>query len=312
MTTTFEDFVMANGLLARDPYDRPGTWHRCPTEDKPKSKNGAYLLVEPGGFGFVQNWRVDPDPILWRAEGDSARPQWGWTQKPMDNMEAMRLKMEARRKASRLARDYYRSARILNGPHEYTRDKGLKLAGCQDLRVGETGDLVVPMWTYRKIASVQRIFPDGRKRFWPGAPTKGASFVVGPRQSSLTILCEGLATGLTIHHAIPHAKVVVCFSAANLSVVAQGIRRIGMFVVAADNDAETEARTGKNPGFDKGAEAAKILRCGVAVPEGIQSHGGTDWDDFRAIMLRDGSGDEAVDWYIRQKIIGSALGRGKN
>jgi phage/plasmid primase-like uncharacterized protein len=50
----------------------------------------------------------------------------------------------------------------------------------------------------------------------------------------------------------------------------------GLTVVCADNDSETETRTGKNPGLESGRKAAASIGCGVACPAGIR---GTDWAD---------------------------------
>lgn len=54
--------------------------------------------------------------------------------------------------------------------------------------------------------------------------------------------------------------------------VAKTRKTAGMAVICADNDHETT----HNPGITKGKEAAEILKCGLAYPEGIC---GTDWDD---------------------------------
>ena len=94
----------------------------------------------------------------------------------------------------------------------------------------------------------------------------------------MTVLCEGLATGLAIFAAVPTARVVVAFNAGNLVRVAEALPRRGMAVVAADNDLATEARSGINPGVKAAHEAATVLGCGIAVPTCIV---GTDWLDYR-------------------------------
>ncbi len=116
--------------------------------------------------------------------------------------------------------------------HPYLTRKGFP----RELGLTLDGLLVVPM---REIGggvnSVQTIDADGRKKFLFGGKAKGSVFVIG--NGAEAFLCEGYATGLSINAALNslyrRARVVVCFSAANVAYVAQRIRG---FVVA-DNDA---------------------------------------------------------------------------
>jgi putative DNA primase/helicase len=126
---------------------------------------------------------------------------------------------------------------------------------------------------------VQRIAADGDKRFWTGAPTSATSYTIDRPGATLTVLCEGLATGLAIYAAVKMSRVVVAFTAGNLPKVATKLPRRGMVVVAGDNDHQTEARTGRNPGLISAGEAAALLGCGVAAPDAIE---GTDWHDYLA------------------------------
>lgn len=273
----FADFVRAAGLLP-GAIVADGRWRRCPTEDHPRKKNGAYKLATDGLIGWVQNHAVHPEPLTWRPEKEGAAPQMDY--------QAIRRRNEreqARRtRAIQAAREFYAQCSPLIGGHTYLTRKGLDMAGCRGLKVDREGWLVVPMAHGREIQSVQRIAGDGSKRFWSGAPTTGASYAVDRRGATLTVLCEGLATGLAIYAAVPMARVVVAFTASNLPKVAAQLPRQGMACVAADNDHGTEARIGSNPGILSAREAASILGCAVAIPEGIE---GTDWCDLRQERL---------------------------
>ncbi len=271
----FPNFCRAAGLIPRD-VEPDGSWHRCPTESHPHSKNGAYKLAIDGGVGFAMDWSIHPEPLTWRPEGDiHLHPQ-------VDRAAIARRKAEERMRtaaATKAAQEYFESCRPLREGHPYLKAKHLDMTGCLGLRVDEVGWLVVPMFIDGAFASVQRISPDGEKLFWLGASTRAASYAIQRRDASLTVLCEGLATGLAIYAATPTARVVVAFNAGNLPRVAEGlIGRRGLFVVAADNDLATEAKTGTNPGVRAAQEAAGILGCGIAVPTGIT---GTDWLDYR-------------------------------
>ena len=156
------------------------------------------------------------------------------------------------------------------------------MRGCLGLKVDRNGWLVVPMQRGPKLVSVQRISPDGQKLFWKDAPTKGATYLVNRPTASLTVVCEGLATALAIYAAVQTSRIIVAFTAGNLSRVTVPV---GLAVIAADNDRATEGRTGVNPGVDGARTAAESCGAGVAIPDCRDDE--TDWCDVRNRMLRE-------------------------
>ncbi len=137
--------------------------------------------------------------------------------------------------------------------------------------------LAVPMFVRGQMVNVQRIDSSGRvKRPVKGAPARAAYFELARPQAAVTVLAEGLATGLAIFQSVRHVRVIVTFNADGLVLVAQALQPTGNVVIAADNDWGTEARGKGNPGIQKAEKAAELIGCGVAWPEGIE---GTDWCD---------------------------------
>lgn len=273
MIRDFEAFLRSVGLIpGRIAAD--GQIRRCATEDKPRHKNGAYLLAPDGRMGWAQNHAVHDEVVLWRPEGAADLPEVSYREIRQRN-EALRAQQLD---AIRRAQAFYASCSPLLGGHPYLMAKGLDMTGCRGLKVDARGRLVVPMLVGGQVASVQRIAEDGSKRFWSGAPTRGSSYTIDRRAGAVTVLCEGLATGLAIFAAVPNSRVVVAFTAGNLRRVAERMPRRGFVVVAADNDHATEARRGVNPGIVAAQDAAQMLGCGVAVPEGME---GSDFCDLR-------------------------------
>jgi putative DNA primase/helicase len=270
--STFHQFVEANGIIVPDTFT-PGRWIRCRTATHPRKKNGSIKLADDGQVGWCQDYAVHSEPLTWRA-GDGAA-----LAAPIDRAEIARRQAERRAalvRATYEARAYYGACAPLRDGHQYLVDKGLGVAGCRGLRVDAAGWLVIPMLYNGKVLSVQRISPDGEKKFHAGATTKSAYYVIEPSSASLTILVEGFATGLTLFQAVPNSRVIVAFNAGNLALVAERMERAGMAVVCADNDHETEARIGRNPGLDAARAAAEVLGVGLAFPTCT----GTDWNDY--------------------------------
>lgn len=272
MTTDFHAFLRSRGLRpGRIVAD--GKWRRCPTDNHERKRNGAYKLATDGRVGWAQDWSTETSPAVWWADGVTEGARF-------DPREAARRRQAERaeqEKAIREASDFYRACSLLIGGHPYLEAHGLDMAGCSGLKVDRKGWLVVPAWRGGRLLTVQRIAPDGQKRFWPGAPVRGAAYTIERRTATLTVLCEGLATGLALYAAARTCRVVVAFNSGNLPVVAP-LLPAGFAVVAADNDRGTEERIGTNPGVIAAEAAAKIAGCGVAIPTGID---GTDWCDYR-------------------------------
>lgn len=268
--------MQSAGLRPRD-IVADGRWRRCPTEDKPRKKNGCYLLDPSGRRGVFKNYATDADWNRWQDD----------TITPAQAAEIERRAAELRRRetAKRIAaieamRAHFAALPPLREGHQYLFDKGLSMRGCEGLRVdGEL--LVIPMFRGRALMSFQTITPTGEKKYRYGCPIKGNAYTIGRPGAVVTCLAEGFATGLAVYQSMPEARVLVCFDAGNMVNVAREIDVRGLVVVCADNDWQTEQRIGTNPGIQKGRAAADAIGCGLAAPQGIE---GSDWAD----ALREG------------------------
>ena len=174
------------------------------------------------------------------------------------------------------------------GESPYLVRKGVK---GHDVRHAPGGVLLVPMRNAAgELGNLQSIAPerpaDGgpEKLFLKGGRKSGLWHWCGDQQkASALLVCEGYATGASVHEATGR-PVAVAFDAGNLPHVAKAIRKAhpaALIVLCADNDTATEAKTGTNPGRVKAAEAARAVR-GLAVwPEGLPD-GGSDFNDLVA------------------------------
>jgi len=119
-----------------------------------------------------------------------------------------------------------------------------------------------------KLGNVERIAPqkpqEGTdKKGLFGGRRKGCYFAIG-KPDGVLIVCEGFATGASIHECTGHA-VAVAFNAGNLEPVAVALRAkypALMIVIAADDDHATAG----NPGMTRALAAAQAVGGVVAVP----------------------------------------------
>lgn len=265
----FSTALRAAGLRPRDIVP-DGKWRRCSTDDKPTKRNGAFIL-HPDGRGYFRNWATDDAVSSW-SDGSATRAA------PVDPAIAERRRQQDRAyrlQAIKSARAFWERAKPCRLLHAYLDRKGLSALGTIGLRELD-GLLVVPVMWKGRVVSVQTIAADGTKRFWPGAPVKGGHHEIARQRPALTVVCEGLATGLAIYQCVRNATVIVAFDAGNLLPVVQELKPHGNVILAGDNDHGTQARRGMNPGIEKAKNAADLIGAGVVWPEGI---GGTDFAD---------------------------------
>lgn len=199
----------------------------------------------------------------------------------------------------------YKTARDIWGPifrslppesekHPYIIHKGLDSnfsARISDISNSDIhlypGTLCVPVYNVKgEIAGVQRIYEKNKtfeKRYCTGLELKGSICPIGRfRGAPLIYVCEGYATGASIHMATD-LPVIVCFQASNILASIQTVRTINpecKIVICADRDLHPNDPISHQIGEKKAKFAAsKTNNCIVRVVEFPQ--GSPDnWSDF--------------------------------
>jgi putative DNA primase/helicase len=263
----FRGDVSRFGLIPTDSIE-PGRLFRCRAEGKKTGYPGWGIIhLNPDGTagGTIGIWGGNKQNFFYRNDGNrigyndltpEARVAF---QKQMDEARA-RLKTEIaakQKKAAGTARRIWEKSRQPDQEHLYLKAKGIKAHGIR--QVGKV--LIIPLYsTNGELVSLQRIFPDGGKKYHPGGQVKGCSFLIGdPAKSDIIYISEGFATGASIHEATGQ-PVAVAFTANNLDAVIDIMKKRHpekQIIIAADNDLETARKRPDlgNPG-KKAAEAA--------------------------------------------------------
>lgn len=197
-------------------------WSQTAKNYQPKAAKSTWKSIKPAG-------RVTIASLFAEAIQHGYRPEQAY-QPPSAaeraSIEAERLAAMAaadaltqqqRDEAKAKARQQWDSASPANPEHPYLQAKGITAHGAR--QVGDM--LIIPARLDDEIVSAQYIGKDGRKTFQTGGQIKGTSLLLGTLQHTRTVLlCEGWATGCTLHKATA-LPVVVAFTAHNLVAVAQ-------------------------------------------------------------------------------------------
>lgn len=254
------------GILFKDvPAD--GRWHETDIEGDRRGKgDGRIKLFPDGEGGIVVNWKQgEPRPFF----VDS-----GHKLTPAEKAERDRKRQEAIRQAKedearQQAEAAAKARAILDGStpapddHPYLASKGIKAHGL----MLHKGSLVIPMCdAENQLHSLQFIDQEGEKRFLKGGRKRGCfHFIKGESKDPRRLICEGFATGASLHEATG-LTVIIAFDAGNLLHVAQAIHAKlpdKTLILCADEDTGTPG----NPGLTKATEAARAVGGLVALPD---------------------------------------------
>ena len=277
------------GLEAPDTINADGGIHRFSTNGRRGDDSGWYVChadgIASGAFGC---WRTGLQ-LTWCSKSDSELTQ-AEREAHRQRIKAMQLQREADQVARHqtAATDAAKRWQLSKActVHHYLTTKCVQGHG---VRVDDAGALIVPMRdTASTLLSLQTIAPDGDKRFLSGGKVKGCYHSIG-KPNGVLIVCEGYATGASLHEATGHA-VAVAFNAGNLEAVAIALRAkypTARLILAADDDLHTDG----NPGITKANAAALAVGGLVAVPDfGVnRPDKATDFNDLHTL-----AGAEAV------------------
>lgn len=269
-----------------------GRLHRFRVEgDKAGRENGWYVLhldgIPAGAFGSWKTgdyctWCAKSDNELTQAEREANKKRIETAKKARDE-ELVKVRDAARKKAQSL---WDKANPTVNANHPYIKSKGIRPIGVRQL--GKM--LVLPLQDVTgEIRSLQFIMPDGSKRFLTGGKKRGCFAVLGRYEFNDVLVCEGWATGCSLHEATG-SPVIVCFDAGNLLPVCEAMKKKEPavdIIVCGDDDYQTD----DNPGITKATEAAIEAETQLALPffKDPRPDGATDFND-----LHQCSGIEAV------------------
>lgn len=285
MITDFKNALDVAGLFTKEKIMADGRLHRFHVEgEKHGSKNGWYVIFTDGRpAGVFGSWKTGQRET-WSEDGrrfsEAERIALN-EQMKRAQIQAKKEKRFADEKAALAAQKLWDVSLPAIGAHPYLQNKRVKAHGLRQSRDA----LIVPLCDiYGKLWNVQRIFPDGKKLFCSGR-AKGLFSSIGSIKNPVDlIICEGWATGATLHEET--GKSVLCaMNAGNLLSVSKAAYAQwpkAVFIVAADNDRNTAG----NPGLTKAREVSKSIGAKLAVPDFPKGAKGTDFNDLA--LLRNG------------------------
>lgn len=311
----FQSAIAAAGLTPPATIFADGKIHRFSTNGKSSDDAGWYILhagnVPAGSFG---NWREGSTETWCSIDRTEQTPeqqrQHATLLKSMQDVRQRDKKAE-HDKAAETAETLWAGATPIDdaAAHGYLVKKGIQPHGarlidteaarahCGRLSPALSGPLlVIPMRNAAgELRSLQFITADGTKRPLTGGEKQGCNYLIdkpdSAAQKPVLIVCEGFATGASIHEATGQAA-AVAFDSGNLEPAAKSLRKLypdAVLIVAADDDHLTAG----NPGRTSASGAAKAVGGAVADPmfPADRPKEATDFNDLHHLA---GGGLDAV------------------
>lgn len=286
-----DTWLHANDLRLPDKI-LDGKIHRYPRNGG--KDNGWYVgflnqcprTAKPFSVMVCGDWQMQDMRWIYKPEGKG----WSSEAKAVADMQikrAQELAEEERRqaqvKAAEKAVKSWAKASA-SGASPYIERKLIN--GLYGARVEEWRDgcvkIVVPMHDIDgNLVGLQRISEDGDKRFMGGQKVQGAFFTFGEQDTVEAFLCEGWATGASIHMATE--RTVFCaFNAGNLVPVGLALKAKypNMNITVVGDDDRWKPDIG-NPGAEKGKKAAIAVQGPLILPRFASEDGHpTDANDL--------------------------------
>ncbi len=304
------------GMALKSEFDESGrelfqTWSEGAANFDPKAVQSTWKSFKPGGPVTIAT-------LIAAAKANGFNPRDFAPAAPLSQADAARIKQERidREKAvvAQLAAKQSAAADLaalewarakLTGKSAYLVRKGVAGYG---VRYSQDGVLLIPLLDeHGKLWNVQRVFANtkGDKRFLKDGRVSGCFHLIGDAVDGGTLLiAEGYATAATLHAATGH-PVAVAFNENNVKHVAATMRKLlpsSNILICADDDRDTEAKTGKNPGTNAAIGAANANACSWCKPSGLVA-GETDFNDLSSRAGLDS---------VRDQILSTLEGRKKS
>lgn len=274
--------IIADGKLHRyhasgDSRGKENGWYILHDDERPAGRFGSWKT------GETFSWTGKPAKKLTDRERKELERRISEQKKlAAEELERVRNETAAR------ALEIWSSADPYNDGHGYLVAKQISGLGSRESR----GNLVIPVRDETgKLWSLQFIYPDGTKKFLSGGRVEGCySAIIADKlkPDSEFLICEGFATGATLH-AATKLPVIVAFNAGNLMPVSRAIHAKypkAKITLCADNDQWTE-RPVKNPGVHYAAHAAREIDGYLAIPEfmaeDLECGRATDFNDLQML-----------------------------
>lgn len=281
---TFHQEIINAGLTPPAKIIDDGKLHRFSSNGKRSDDAGWYVFhsdgIPAGAFGclrlgLTQSWCSKSPSTMTPAERESHRRR-------LEDMNAQREAETARRNAfaAKLAKKIWNDAEPVDSHHPYLATKNVHQHGLRrmdDELIFQYGGsdfslryrrdaLIVPLYNGGELVNLQFIMPGGKKRPLIGGKMKGSYSPIGDPQGSRQIyICEGWATGATIHQSTGCA-VFCAMNADNLMGVGRYLSSFwpaANIIIAGDDDRLTKG----NPGRKAATEASCELNCKVVFPQ---------------------------------------------
>ncbi|MFL9899043.1 VapE family protein [Paraburkholderia fungorum] len=227
---------------------------------------GGQVLGYIGAFG---RWIGDDNgaqPFEW--QGEAAAPEdlaATRTRQAEIEREDERKRLHAAKMAANRARQQWQHA-FVDGESTYLSRKQITPEG---VRFDGEGTLLVPMYHYGsnepRMVGLQKVTPDGAKRFNKGMEKKGAEFRMGEIgvDDQIALIAEGYATGRSIRMSTEEQiPLSVCFDAGGILPAARALRSAYPdihLLICADDDWKIEQRLREHLAADYGYEGELVI-----------------------------------------------------
>lgn len=285
---SLEQVLGAFGARAPIPALVPGKFKRLRAVDDKAGATSLWVKPFADGNAIYGDWRTG-EQHFYHAGGNGVARQADTAEIARRQAEEAAAVAAEQAAAASKAKKIWAASQPAPADHPYLVRKGLgAFAGY--CRKGPQGLLVLAVKDVLtgEVVNLQYVHPakplEGRdKTFLKAGRLKSAGVWLGkPRQAEKVVICEGFATGASIHWATG-LPVFCCLTSSNMADAAMNIRKKlpdAVVVLAADFD-KVNAKTGLRVGLAKADQAVRLVG-------GRLVHPAEEGQDFNDVHVQHG------------------------
>ncbi len=268
----FLEFARSHGLEIKR-LDTDGKFHRCRVDtDKGASQSGSYRLIIDGEVprGSITNYKTGVTE-KWSSKNrlhlseDQIRTIKTQSVHKLEEIDKEKIALQ--NEVAKQSKTIINQCIEYGGKHnnDYLLRKNVD---GYDTMINYDKSLLVPMQNIKgEIRNIQTINDSGKK-FAKNGEINGNFHLIDPDgnlKNGKVIICEGFATGASVHQAT-NIPVMCAMNAGNIINVAREVRKLYpdmQIVIGADNDHKTE----NNPGLTKAQKAVDEVGGKIIYPQ---------------------------------------------
>lgn len=237
--------------------DLPGKWQRFIPIDKHTHDESIYVYIGvTKRYALIGDWRKHDKAIVIKLTNQKIS-----SKEHYQSLEISKYYASERKKHIQECKDFYDTCIEANHEHPYLKRKQIWPFHIRQWK----NHLILPLFNeHAELVGLQSISPNGEKKFKKGSIVKSSFLILGDYLTETIRICEGYATGMSLHLATDDTVFVAycCTNLRNVSLIVRKIFPEKKIIICSD---------AKEKEISYALRAARVIGCSIQAPRSLNN-----------------------------------------